>query len=234
VSKTGITTRTAPAARTGRRRAALIAADGPYERIAGILSGQGWEIAAFDRSEELLEQARGQGQVFSTIVLWAQDSVSAPARLVEPLAQRFMQAPIVLACAAIKRWEMRATLAAGAAGVVLQDDLDSALGPCLQAVLAGQTCVPRSHWRQIDPPALSAREKQILGLVVMGYMNGQIAEQLFLAESTVKSHLSSAFSKLGVRSRNEAVSLILDPERGLGMGILALGGEPLQSPAAAR
>jgi DNA-binding NarL/FixJ family response regulator len=88
--------------------------------------------------------------------------------------------------------------------------------------------VPRGHWRQIEPPALSSREKQILGLVVMGYMNSQIAEQLFLAESTVKSHLSSAFGKLGVRSRNEAVNLILDPERGLGMGILALGGEPLE------
>jgi DNA-binding NarL/FixJ family response regulator len=105
----------------------------------------------------------------------------------------------------------------------------SALAPCLRAVMAGQACVPRTQWRQIEPPVLSAREKQVLGLVVMGYMNSQIAEQLFLAESTVKSHLSSAFGKLGVRSRNEAVSLILDPERGLGMGILALGGERLDS-----
>jgi predicted transcriptional regulator len=62
----------------------------------------------------------------------------------------------------------------------------------------------------------------------MWYMNSQIAERLFLSESTVKSHLSSAFGKLGVRSRNEAVNLILDSERGLGMGILALGGEPLE------
>jgi hypothetical protein len=62
----------------------------------------------------------------------------------------------------------------------------------------------------------------------MGYMNCQIAERLFLAESTVKSHLSSAFAKLGVRSRNEAVSLILDPNRGLGTGILTVGGEPLR------
>ncbi len=68
----------------------------------------------------------------------------------------------------------------------------------------------------------------------MGYMNGQIAQQLFLAESTVKSHLSSAFRKLGVRSRNEAVNLILDPERGLGMGILALGVEPVGSTLTAR
>jgi DNA-binding NarL/FixJ family response regulator len=123
---------------------------------------------------------------------------------------------------------VRTALAAGAAGVVLLDELDTALWPCLQAVQSGQTCVPRGHWRQIEPPALSAREKQILALVVMGYMNSQIAAQLFLAESTVKSHLSSAFGKLGVRSRNEAASLILDPERGLGMGILGLEGETVE------
>jgi len=132
-------------------------------------------------------------------------------------------------CASIQRWEVRAALSAGAAGVIVSDDLASGLGPCLRAVRAGQICVPREHWRQVQPPVLSTREKQILGLVVMGYMNSQIAATLFLAESTVKSHLSSAFGKLGVRSRNEAVSLILDPDRGLGMGILALGGEPLDS-----
>ena len=113
---------------------------------------------------------------------------------------------------------MRSALAAGVAGIVTSEELESVLGPCVEAVLAGQACVPREHWRQIDPPALSTREKQILGLVVMGYMNSQIARQLFLAESTVKSHLSSAFGKLGVRSRNEAVNLILDPERGPGDG----------------
>jgi DNA-binding NarL/FixJ family response regulator len=89
--------------------------------------------------------------------------------------------------------------------------------------------VPQAYWREIEPPALSTREKQILGLVVMGYMNSQIAEQLFVAESTVKSHLSSAFGKLGVRSRNEAVDLILDSERGLGMGILSLGGDSVEA-----
>jgi hypothetical protein len=64
-------------------------------------------------------------------------------------------------------------------------------------------------------------------------MNSQIAARLFLAESTVKSHLNSAFGKLGVRSRNEAVSLILDPQRGLGLGILAVGGEPVSSESVA-
>ena len=61
-------------------------------------------------------------------------------------------------------------------------------------------------------------------MVVLGFTNGEIARQLHLAESTIKSHLSSSFTKLGVRSRNEAAELILDADGGLGTGILAISG----------
>lgn len=227
MSKTSIEVQKPAAARVARGTAALIVADDLRETIIEILERQGVAITAFDRVEDL---SSGDGQEDpSVIVLWVEDTIASLARFLEPLAQRFAQTPIVVVCSSIQRWEVRAALTAGAAGVVLHDDLDSALAPCLQSVQAGQVCVPQAHWRQIEPRPLSAREKQILGLVVMGYMNSQIAERLFLAESTVKSHLSSAFGKLGVRSRNEAVDLIVDPERGLGMGILALGGEPLES-----
>ncbi|MHB8233894.1 MAG: LuxR C-terminal-related transcriptional regulator [Solirubrobacteraceae bacterium] len=196
--------------------------------ITRSLQAQALEVAAFNSVARMLKCAPRDPSV---IVLWLEDTISAISQTVEPLLRRFEQAPLVIVCAGIERWEIRAALMAGVAGVVLFEDLESALGPCAQAVRAGQICVPRANRRQIDPPALSAREKQILGLVVMGYMNSEIAQRLFVAESTVKSHLSSVFGKLGVRSRNEAVNLILDPQRGLGMGILALGGEPLE-PAA--
>lgn len=212
-------------------RVALIADQSARERIAKVLEREELGFDAFDEAEALLGWPSERSP--SLIVLWVEDTVSGLLGCVESLTQRFVQAPVVVVCSSIERWGVRAALAGGAAGVVLTGDLDSALGPCLRAVRTGQVCVPRAHWRQVEPPALSAREKQILGLVVMGYMNSQIAEQLFLAESTVKSHLSSAFGKLGVRSRNEAVDLILNPERGLGMGILALGGEPVESTQAA-
>lgn len=206
---------------------ALIAAPGPSKPIVEALAGEALDFARFDGPEELL--ARASEYSPSVLLIWIEDTAWRRLACIEPLTRSCDQAPAIVICSSLDRWRVRAALAAGAAGVVLWDDLDTTLQPCLQAVRAGQICVPRKHWRQIDPPALSTREKQILGLVVMGYSNGQIAHQLFLAESTVKSHLSSAFGKLGVRSRNEAVSLIVDPERGLGMGILALGGEPLDS-----
>ena len=232
MSRLGIAGRESAVAEAPRGPAALIAQEGPREAIADIVEGLGLAVTAFDCVNAMLET---DGQDPSVIVLWVENTISSMSGFIEPLTQRFQQAPVVVACASIQRWEVRAALAAGGAGVVLYDDLDSSLGPCLRAVQVGQICVPRAHWQQIEPPVLSMREKQVLGLVVMGYMNCQIAERLFLAESTVKSHLSSAFGKLGVRSRNEAVDLILNPKRGLGLGILALESEPLETvPAAAQ
>lgn len=210
---------------------ALLADEPLRTRMVDALSTLGWGIDTFDDAEALLIRDE-QLPAPTVIVMSDHQSDSSLAKLVEPLRRRFADAAIVVVCQAVQRWDVRAALIAGAAGVMLRDEVEHALAACVQAVATGQACVPRKYSPQVEPPTLSAREKQILGLVVMGYMNSEIAERLFLAESTVKSHLSSAFGKLGVRSRNEAVSLILDPEGGLGLGILGLVGEPVQAIAA--
>jgi len=51
---------------------------------------------------------------------------------------------------------------------------------------------------------LTEREHEILIQVTQGALNRQIAENLFLAEGTIKNHLSSIFGKLGVRDRTQA------------------------------
>ena len=119
--------------------------------------------------------------------------------------------------------DVRRAIQAGAHGVVTFATLERALIPSIEAVIAGQIAIPYQFGARAAPRLLTVREKQILGLVVMGMTNAAIASQLFLAESTVKSHLSSAFSKLGVSSRSEATTVILDP-RSAGLGILTIPG----------
>ena len=136
---------------------------------------------------------------------------------VEPTAR-----VIVVADPGGHRTAVRRALDAGAAGFVWSTELETALTPTILAVCAGQLAIPFEHRDELGRMALTTREKQILGLVVMGLRNGEIAEKLYLAESTVKSHLSSAFNKLDVRSRNEATALILDPASGIGPGILGI------------
>jgi DNA-binding NarL/FixJ family response regulator len=117
---------------------------------------------------------------------------------------------------------MRKLLRAGANGLLLEDQLEESLGATVAAVSAGMLVVPPAFRPKVDRQPLSHREKQVLGMVVLGFTNREIAGKLFLAESTIKTHLSSAFGKLNTRSRAEASALILDPEEGLGSGILAL------------
>jgi len=57
-----------------------------------------------------------------------------------------------------------------------------------------------------DGKMLSARESQIMSLIAGGHTNGEIAAYLFLAEKTVKNHVRSIYSKLGVPSRPAAIS----------------------------
>jgi DNA-binding NarL/FixJ family response regulator len=98
-------------------------------------------------------------------------------------------------------------------GVVYNPQLKTALGPTVRAVMAEQVVFPRNGRRRMEsPPPLSHRERQVLRLAATGRTNDQIAAKLFLSTSTVKSHLTSAFAKLDVRSRSEAAALILNPD----------------------
>jgi DNA-binding NarL/FixJ family response regulator len=58
--------------------------------------------------------------------------------------------------------------------------------------------------------SLSARESEIMSLIADGHTNGEIASSLFLAEKTVKNHVRSIYSKLGVGSRPAAIERWVD------------------------
>jgi hypothetical protein len=67
----------------------------------------------------------------------------------------------------------------------------------------------------------------VLGLTLAGLTNLQIASRLCISESTVKTHLSAAFRRLGVHSRREAAALVFGPDEVLRrtvLGTLRLSG----------
>jgi DNA-binding NarL/FixJ family response regulator len=133
---------------------------------------------------------------------------------------------IVAVCGSIVPRAVRRLLDSGVDGLVFFDQLDVSLAPTVAAVFGGQMVVPRNLRASVHKPALSSRERQIVGMVATGLTNHEIGTRLFVAESTIKSHLSSAYDKLGVSSRGEAVAMILDRSGPLGPEVVAGAPDP--------
>ncbi len=165
------------------------------------------------------------------IVLAGDEELLERGGAVELLRHRHPDCRIVLVVPSDQRSLIRKALRLGVDGVVPHALADVALGASVWAVLAGQLSVPQSLRRHASWASFSTRERQVLGLVADGLTNNEIARHLYLSESTVKTHLSSSFRKLGVSSRAEATAAVLDPDTGLlaagvGAGAGGAGGAP--------
>jgi DNA-binding NarL/FixJ family response regulator len=125
-------------------------------------------------------------------------------------------AKVAVVCPPTSGTGVRRALEAGADAVVFEQELELVLGAAVRAMAVGHAVVPRTLSGCLHRPAFSAREQQVLALAAEGLTNGEIADRLYLSESTVKSHLSSSYRKLGVRSRREAAEVLLDPSAGVG------------------
>jgi len=107
-------------------------------------------------------------------------------------------------------------LRAGAAGFLLKRASADEVVSAVRAVAAGdqllypeavRTLALRHLRRQPDPAAfdLTAREREVLGLVAAGMSNAEIAAQLVLGVETVRTHVAKVLAKLGARDRTQAV-----------------------------
>ncbi|MFJ4998825.1 response regulator [Microbacterium sp. NPDC088619] len=101
---------------------------------------------------------------------------------------------------------------AGASGYLLKDAPPHELTAAVRAAAAGESALaPVIASRLLDRMraprvSLSSREIEVLELVASGRSNSEVADELFVSETTVKSHLAHIFSKLDVSSRTAAVS----------------------------
>jgi DNA-binding NarL/FixJ family response regulator len=113
--------------------------------------------------------------------------------------------------------DIHKALQAGAQGYVLKSATGQELIPAIEAVAAGQRWIPKEIAKRLASrklfEELTAREVQVLQLLVKGSANKQIGEMLNISEHTVKDHLKSVFGKLQVVDRTEAVTAAI--QRGI-------------------
>jgi DNA-binding NarL/FixJ family response regulator len=112
-----------------------------------------------------------------------------------------------------------AALRAGASGFLLKDAPPEELAAGVRVIAAGEALLAPSVTRRVieefarlrppqelrDLEALTEREMEVLRLVARGLSNGEIARELVIGETTVKTHVGNVLMKLGLRDRAQAV-----------------------------
>jgi two-component system NarL family response regulator len=113
--------------------------------------------------------------------------------------------------------DIRRALQAGVQAYLTKDVLHDELLKAIRAVHAGETYLPPSVAAtlaaQLPGQVLSAREMEVLSLIVGGLANKQIAYKLNIAEHTVKNHVKNILAKLGVADRTQAATAAI--QRGI-------------------
>jgi DNA-binding NarL/FixJ family response regulator len=100
---------------------------------------------------------------------------------------------------------------AGAKGYLLKDSQREELLEYIRQVHAGKTCIPPALVEKLatglSNQSLTGREVDVMKLLALGKSNKEIGSNLYISETTVKSHLRSIFTKLNVLSRTEAITV---------------------------
>jgi len=130
---------------------------------------------------------------------------------------------IVLLAAVIDDESLRAVLRLGVRGIVLKETAPKSLVDCIRVVYGGGQWIDQrmmcsalarlaaSSTAHEEPGAiLSPREKEVVHGVVQGLRNAEIAARLAIAESTVKLHLHTVYSKFRVQSRTALMARLRD------------------------
>ena len=202
----------------------VIVDDHPVVRagLAGLLSDEpGLEVvgeAADGAAAVRVVAATAPDVVLMDLRMPGVDGVEATARLVSEHAAR-----VLILTTYESDDQILAAIEAGASGYLLKAAPRDEIVAGIHSVAAGQTALSpqvavRLVQRMREPSteaaaSLTTRETEVLRLVAAGRSNKQIAVDLGIGESTVKTHLLRVFDKLGVTDRTRAVTLAM--ERGL-------------------
>lgn len=166
-----------------------------------------------------LERSHGIDVVLSDFRLGDGDGVS----LTRSIAARWPEIRVVMLTASNDEEILAAALEAGCAGFVTKSEsLDTVLS-AVRSAAVGEAVVTPSLLARLLPrlsgrkagrnPDLTPREREVLAEIVKGGSNQQIADALHVSRDTVRNHVSSILSKLGVNSKLQAAAVAV--QRGL-------------------
>jgi DNA-binding NarL/FixJ family response regulator len=185
------------------------------EAIGGALSQRGFELVGVVRTAfDAVETALRVKPDLVLVELGLPDGSGLSAGRAILLEQPTVRVVAVTGSADLGA--IRATVEAGFHGFMTKDSSINQLVDALRAVAVGNTVLPDIRgWGErageggeegAEPAALTSREREILWLLAQGIATREMALRLHIASHTVRSHVQSILSKVGVHSRLEAVA----------------------------
>lgn len=166
-----------------------------------LLSKQAWvdSCVSVSRAADALAHLRGNHVDVALVDLFL--GPESGAELCEEI-RRISPGTAVLLISGAGSISPTAAQAAGASGFVSKDWRAADITAAVRMVARGMTVFEPST--EAPGPALSNREREVLGLIAAGATNREIAERLYLSPHTVKEYTSTLYRKLEVRNRAEA------------------------------
>ncbi len=183
------------------------------EALAWMLMKGGCKVVGVYPNWRALSVAMRTGRLRpQAAIVYTDDYPTGPEAVAE-IKLAHPELKILLLCEFATPSVVRCAIEERAEGVVLTSDTVEETILALRNVLEGRAVMP-AGWqsaslRADDPLAtLSAREREILALLASGMSNKQIASHLTISANTVKFHLRTIYSKLGVHNRVQAMQTL--------------------------
>jgi DNA-binding NarL/FixJ family response regulator len=159
----------------------------------------------------------------SCVVLYAGGMAEGCLKSMGGIRERYPGVPLLVLGAQLDLGLAWVTLQNGADGFVHAQMHPAQVLRAVEVVQKGELVAPRQllGWHLLSQKEnpnigdLSARQREILELVVEGLSNAEIAGRLYLSESTIKQHLRAVYKVLGVRNRTEAAKTMREHARGV-------------------
>jgi DNA-binding NarL/FixJ family response regulator len=183
------------------------------EALTWMLTKSGSSVVGAFSSFVEFERALAEGGPELDAVIVDGDDPAAGTAAVSKIRRAYPQLKILLLCAAVSRAVVSCAIDEHVEGLVLQSDAAEDVVLALRHVLEGRAVMP-AGWqvasleRNSLLATLSVREREVLELAAAGMSNKEIAELLVISLNTVKFHLRTIYSRLGVRNRVQATQAV--------------------------
>ncbi|MDD3149544.1 MAG: response regulator transcription factor [Candidatus Gastranaerophilales bacterium] len=176
-----------------------------HTKIAGLLAKNGFNVNLFFSTEKMMEQLSKENFKNNLILLNTKIYKLDWCSVIQSIRKKQIHSPLVVITNNPFEEKIVSMLKSGADDFIISSIEDNLFLAKISVILRRNIKEKALMIKNKENNILTTREKEILLLIAQGKSNKMVAENLFLSELTVKTHLKNIFKKLAVSNRTQAI-----------------------------